>query len=68
MQNWSHGKFAKMQHIKKRLMEDFFVHLLIYITQEQNQTALIFLCTAVFSETLIKTQRGESYGGALALL
>lgn len=46
----------------------YFVYLLIYITGEQNKTALIFLVSAVFSETLIKTQIGESYGGELAPL
>lgn len=42
--------------------------LLIYITGEENKTALILLCSAVFSETLIKTQGGQSHGGALAPL
>lgn len=46
----------------------YFVLLLIYITGEQNKTALIFECSAVFFETPIKTQRGQSYGGALASL
>lgn len=65
------NKFDKMQHILKETDDLFyFVHVidLHYITGEENKTALILLCSAVFSETLIKTQGGESHRGALAPL